>query len=364
MSASLNWIAWSSAIALAERPPLLRVRARDVVGGLGDPERLGGDPDPAAVERRHRDREALALLVQKPVAGRPGALDHEIDGRRRVEAELLLLARHPHVLGVEEERRDAARSLDLGLAAGEDEERAGVAAVRDPLLRARDRPAVAVRVGARSERAGVGAGPRLGEREGADRLAARERRHEALALLVGAEGEDRQRAGARVHGDRDADARVRARELLEHEDVGEEVGPRAAELGRHADAHQPELGRAWRRALSGSGARGPTRPRSARSRPARPRARAPGSPAGPRSGRSPSAESTRRRNCPVRKPLRGADSGRTRSAARNSGGSRAARARGLRTPRRPSGRTASLSARRSRGGSRASCGRPGTGDGS
>ena len=34
---------------------------------------------------------------------------------------------------------------------------------------------------------------------------------------------------------------VGARELLEHEDVGEEVGARAAVLGGHAHAHQPEL---------------------------------------------------------------------------------------------------------------------------
>ena len=45
-----------------------------------------------------------------------------------------------------------------------------------------------------------------------------------------------------MHGHRHADPGVRARELLEHEDVGEEVGAGAAELLGHADAHQPELG--------------------------------------------------------------------------------------------------------------------------
>src|SRR3712207_9068483 len=35
----------------AERPPLLRVLARDVVRRPRDPERLRGDPDAAAVER-------------------------------------------------------------------------------------------------------------------------------------------------------------------------------------------------------------------------------------------------------------------------------------------------------------------------
>ena len=73
-------------------------------------------------------------------------------------------------------------------------------------------------------------------------LAARERRHEARPLLVGAVGEQRQRHRARVHRDGDADARVRARELLEHEDVREEVGAGAAVLLGDAGAHQAELG--------------------------------------------------------------------------------------------------------------------------
>ena len=45
-----------------------------------------------------------------------------------------------------------------------------------------------------------------------------------------------------MHGDRDAHPRVAARKLLDHEHVGEEVGPGAAVLLRHADAHQAELG--------------------------------------------------------------------------------------------------------------------------
>ena len=66
---------------------------------------------------------------------------------------------------------------------------------------------------------------------------ARERRDPALAAV----GEQRQRARARVHGDRDADAGVGARQLLEHEHVGEEVGAGAAVLLRDADAHQAEV---------------------------------------------------------------------------------------------------------------------------
>ena len=44
-----------------------------------------------------------------------------------------------------------------------------------------------------------------------------------------------------MHGDGDADAGVRARQLLEHEDVGEEVGARTAVILGNAHAHEPEL---------------------------------------------------------------------------------------------------------------------------
>ncbi len=113
------------------------------------------------------------------------------------------------MLGVEDERGDAARPGRVGVGTGEQDERARVATVRDPLLRAGDAPAVPVRLRARAQGAGVGAGLRLREGERADRLPSRERRHEARPLLVAAEAQDRERRGARVHRDRDADARVR-----------------------------------------------------------------------------------------------------------------------------------------------------------
>ena len=73
-------------------------------------------------------------------------------------------------------------------------------------------------------------------------LAARERRDEARALLVGSVGEDRQRRRTRVHRDGDADACVCARQLFEHEDVRQEIGACAAVLLGDACAHQAELG--------------------------------------------------------------------------------------------------------------------------
>ena len=103
-------------------------------------------------------------------------------------------------------------------------------------------PAVAVRLRSRPQRSSVGAGLGLRERERPDHLAAGQRRNEARPLLVGAEVEDRQRYGARMHADRHPHAGVRPGDLLEDEDVRDEVRARAAVLLRDAHAHQAELG--------------------------------------------------------------------------------------------------------------------------
>ena len=116
-----------------------------------------------------------------------------------------------------------------------------MAPVRDPLLGAAQSPAVAVRHRPGAERAGIGPGARLRECERAEHPSRRELRHEPPSLLLGAEREDRERRGARVHGHGDADARVGARQLFEHEDVRDEIRARSAELLRHAHAEQAEL---------------------------------------------------------------------------------------------------------------------------
>ena len=56
---------------LAELLALLGVGERLLEGPLGDADRLGGDADAAAVEGRHGDLEALALLAQAVAA--PGS---------------------------------------------------------------------------------------------------------------------------------------------------------------------------------------------------------------------------------------------------------------------------------------------------
>ena len=170
------------------------------------------------------------------------------------------------VAGVEDEGRDAAGSGRVRIGAREEEERPRVFGGRDELLRARDSPPVALPCRRRPERPGIRTCLRLGQREGADQLAAGERRDETRALLVGAEAEQRQRHGARVDGDRDPNAGVGARELLEHEHVGEKVGARRRRTPRARRRPSARARPASRRPRAGSGARDPTRPRAARPR--------------------------------------------------------------------------------------------------
>ena len=112
MFASLCWIAWKLAMRLPERVPLERIPARDVVRRLRDPERLRGDPDPAAVEGRHRDAETSVLLVQEPVTA-DVRVDHDVVRDRRVEPELLLVPGHADMVGVEHECADSARAAGV-----------------------------------------------------------------------------------------------------------------------------------------------------------------------------------------------------------------------------------------------------------
>ena len=138
--------------AMAERTPLQRVFPRDVVGGLGDPERLRRNADAAAVQRGHRHPEAAVLFVEQTIAAHTCAFDDDVVRHRGVQSQLLLVPRHAHVLGVEDERAHSARSLGVRVGAREQEKRSGMTAVRDPLLRAVEHPAVAVRLRPRAER--------------------------------------------------------------------------------------------------------------------------------------------------------------------------------------------------------------------
>ena len=89
--------------------------------------------------------------------------------------------------------------------------------------------------------AGVRAGLRLGQPEGAELLARAELRQPLALLLLGAEQVDRLGAERGVRAERDRDRGVDPRQLLDGERVGERVGAAAAVLLGERDAHQAEL---------------------------------------------------------------------------------------------------------------------------
>ncbi len=263
----------------AELLALERVVARRVERRLRDTDCLGRDPDAPAVEGRHRDDEPLPLLVQEPVAVHDDAVETEVRGRRRVEPELLLLAGHLDVIGVEQERGYAARALGSGIRPGEDEERRRVAAVRAPLLRSVDPPAAAVAVphGRRPQRSGVRPRPRLGERERPDRP------HRARGAARTAPSARRCRTSRSAGSPRSCARQPSPPRPRPHETAPRGRGRRTRSphpLRRAPRGRRPPSGRARRasrRPPAGTGARGPSRPRAGRSRYPRTPVRATGS---------------------------------------------------------------------------------------
>src|SRR5215207_3710095 len=119
----------------------------------------------------------------------------------------------------------------------EHEESGGVRAIGDPLLRSADTTILDLR----AQRRGIGACLRFGQGERSQLVACGERRDEALDLLRRPVERDRERGGASVHRHGHAQSGVPPREFLDHEYIGEKVGPGPAMLGGHAHAHQAEL---------------------------------------------------------------------------------------------------------------------------
>ena len=253
MFASLCWIAWNCADLAAERRSLLaRTRARPRSAARAIPTACAAIPI--------RPPSSVDIATRKPWCSSPSRRSSgttasivEVGGRRRVEAELLLLARHLDVLRVEHERRDAARARRLRIGAGEDEERAGVGAVRDPLLRARDVPAAGDALGARDERAGVRPGAGLGQREGAEHArrapAAARSRSRCSSVPNASSGSVAADVWTATVTPTPASARESSSSTRAYETKS---APAPPEASGNAHAHQPELRRASRRRRSGN----------------------------------------------------------------------------------------------------------------
>ena len=104
-----------------ELPALLRVLDRLVHAALGDPDAAGRDAVAAAVERRHRDLEAVADLAEHLVVGHLDLVERQLGGVGGAQAELAvdLLRGEARAVGRDEEAGHAAVLL-LGVGLGED----------------------------------------------------------------------------------------------------------------------------------------------------------------------------------------------------------------------------------------------------
>src|SRR6185295_3770683 len=92
---------------------LLRILDGRVARRARDADGLRRDADASAVERVHRDREALADLAEDVRLRHAAVLEHQLARGGRADAELLLLLADVEagVRPLDEERRDAARLL-------------------------------------------------------------------------------------------------------------------------------------------------------------------------------------------------------------------------------------------------------------
>ena len=202
----------------------------------GDPNRLGRDAQPAHVERLHRVPETHPLVSQQVLCREPQLLERDGDGVRGPQAHFIFGLPRTIARRV----RGHNEGADAPLAAGDHHHQVRRAAVRRPRLRARQHPVIALPHRPRAQRRGVRARVGLGQREAAQPLAARHRPQPALLLRRRAVAQQHRRGDRAVdtHGHRDA--RVRRRQLLQRQQIGDRVEPHAAVLLGHRHPEEAE----------------------------------------------------------------------------------------------------------------------------
>ena len=127
------------------------------------------DADPAGAERRERDLQPVTLVAQPVRGGDASVLEDELVRARAADAHLSFLGAEPEPgrIGLDHEGGDAGLAL-RAVDRAEDDVASGVAGVGDPDLGAGEQVVVAVPASRQRQGRGVGAGARLGQREGAE----------------------------------------------------------------------------------------------------------------------------------------------------------------------------------------------------
>ncbi len=227
---------------LPELLALPRVRDGRVQGRLGYADAARRDRHPPLGERRHGDREALALGGEHRGGGDPDVLQDQFGGGLAAQPELAVdrAAGQAGRVGGHEEGRDTLVAGRVG-GAGEEQDDVGPGAVGDERLGAVDHVVVAVAHRAGGQVAGVRAGAGLGEAEAADVRARGQTGQPAPLLLLVPPGRDG--LGDQAEGDRDdaAHGAVAAPQLLGDQAVREVVATAAAVLLVDGEPEEADL---------------------------------------------------------------------------------------------------------------------------
>src|SRR5262245_38143559 len=226
---------------LAELFALLRVGQRRFIGALRQPDHLRADADAPFVQRLDGDLVSFAEFAQHVLFGRAAIVEEQFAGRRCADAQLVFLLAHRESgeIPFDNERGDTPVAF-ARIGVGEDDEEAGLIAVRDPQLAAVDQIMIAFVFGPGLHRERVGAGTRLAQTVGADRVG---RQPRDVFLLLGFRAVIQKRVDSQrvVYVYADADRRVDAGKLFDGQAGHEKRPARAAVFFARLYAHQPEF---------------------------------------------------------------------------------------------------------------------------
>ena len=223
--------------SLAELFALAGIGGCDIEGALGDPDRLGGDPWPAAVERLHRQSEAVALRADKVPGRDPHALEGQLGGGAAAQAHLVLQAcdREARRRQLDDEAAQPSMARCTRIGDGEDRDDVGDGALADEPLGARDDVVVTDSGGTRSGGGDIRARFGLGQGE-RDELLAGGKFREPVGLLFVRAGDEKRQCAKFLDRKDQAGRGAGAAELLHSQADREQLPTKAAVYLRERQA--------------------------------------------------------------------------------------------------------------------------------
>ena len=224
---------------------LAPLRVSDRLGNrrLADAERLRGNRHASALQRPHREPEALVDVSQHLIVG-DLQVEIEIHAAEAADAERVGAggARNAGRVHRHQKSRDALSAQTRTRAGKHDGDRRFLR-VRHPHLAAANAIAVALAYGGRLLIRGIGPGVGLRQRERADRLAGGQPPQPALALLI-TSGMSDDLGDERIgHRQRHRDGRAAFGDRLDRQRVAQIIAAGTAPRDRNGDAEQPVLRR-------------------------------------------------------------------------------------------------------------------------